>query len=58
MPKYNVKINYMPGFKDCVWANNKEEAFEYFLTKYHLDHSVSYIASIQEIFELKEEFNE
>ncbi|MFW6282166.1 MAG: hypothetical protein ACOC1O_05180 [bacterium] len=58
MPRYNVKIDYMPGFKDCIWANNKSEAFETFLEKYKLDSSISYIVSIQEIFELKDEYCE
>lgn len=58
MPKYNIKVDYMSGFKDCVYGNNKVDAFSKFLNKYKLDPSVSYIASIQEIFELKGEFDE
>lgn len=58
MPKYNVKIAYMSGFKDAIWANDKEEAFNKFLTMYKLNKSFSYITDIQEIFNLKGEFDE
>ncbi|MFW6026087.1 MAG: hypothetical protein ACOCRX_07070 [Candidatus Woesearchaeota archaeon] len=58
MPRYNVKVDYMPGFKDCIWANNKEHAFKVFLKKYKLNPKVSYITTIQEIFELKDDYCE
>lgn len=58
MPKYNVRLHNKPGFKDCVWANNKEQAIDRFYDAYRLDKSRTFMTTVQEVFEIKNSFSE
>jgi hypothetical protein len=58
MPKYNVRLHNKPGFKDCVWANDRKQAFNKFSDAYRLDKSRTFIMTVQEVFELKKSFSE
>lgn len=58
MPKYNVRLHNKPGFKDCVWANDKKQAIDVFYNAYRLDKSGTFMGTVQEVFELKSMFSE
>jgi hypothetical protein len=58
MPKYNVRLHNKPGFKDCIWANDQRQALDRFFDAYRLDKSQTFIMTVQEIFEIKNNFSE
>lgn len=58
MPKYNVRLHNKPGFKDCVWANDKDDAIKVFYNSYRLNQDRGFTGEVREVFELKRNFKE